>query len=240
MRAKPVLTVLLCGLFLSARAGTLTNEPDGVGAADPAAAGAAVKSVSELPKGSAPLVAEAQGYFSAGQYDKAEAVYLRILESNPTNAPVLANLAAIELQEQKFDAAETHVTAALLQSPNDAYNLLVLGEIKFHQEKFDSALDALGLAAKLDARNPEIQNFLGVTLAQKGMRAEAETALRKAIQLDPNYGAAHNNLAVIYLGETPPLAGLARWHYQKALDLGQARNPDLEKLLADKGSPVNQ
>ena len=95
-------------------------------------------------------------------------------------------------------------------------------------------------AAKLDPQNPQIQNYLGVTLSQKGLRAQAETALRKAIELDPDYGDAHNNLAVIYLSEKPPMAALARWHYQKALDLGQPRNPDLEKKLADLGAPVAQ
>ena len=63
--------------------------------------------------------------------------------------------------------------------------------------------------------------------------------MRKAILLDPDYGPAHNNLAVVYINDKPPSAALARWHYQKALDLGQPRNPDLEKLLADNGAPVN-
>ena len=94
-------------------------------------------------------------------------------------------------------------------------------------------------AAKLDPSNPEIENYLGVTLGHKGLRVQAETALRKAIQIDPNYGAAHNNLAVIYISETPPLAQLARWHYQKALDAGQPRNPELEGDLAAKGAPAN-
>jgi Tfp pilus assembly protein PilF len=78
-----------------------------------------------------------------------------------------------------------------------------------------------------------------VTLSHKGLRQQAETALRKAIELDPDYGAAHNNLAVIYLNEDPPLVELARWHYQKAVQDGQARNPDLEKLLAAKGAPYS-
>ena len=99
---------------------------------------------------------------------------------------------------------------------------------------------AIRRAAKLDPENPQIQNYLGVTLGQKGLRAQAETALRKAIELDPNFGAAQNNLAVIYLEENPPMAALARWHYQKALDRGQPRNPDLEKKLADLGAPVSQ
>ena len=198
------------------------------------------KSANKLPEGSAPLVAEAQNYFSAGDYGKAEADYRQILQSDPNNALALANLATIEMQENKLADAETHITAALAQNPDDAYNLSTIGFLKFRMQKFDEALDALSRAAKLDPENPQIQNYLGVTLSQKGLRVQAETALRKAIELAPNYGPAHNNLAVIYLGEKPPASELARWHYQKALDLGQPRNPELEKLLADLGTPVSQ
>lgn len=198
------------------------------------------KSVKELPGGSAALVAEAQKYFSNGDYDKAEADYRQILQRDPANALALANLAAIELQENKLSDADTHITAALAKNPDDAYTLSTFGYLKFRQEKFDEALDALSRAAKLEPANPQIQNYLGVTLSHKGLHAQAETALRKAIQLDPGYGAAHNNLAVVYLGAKPPAAQLARWHYQKALDLGQPRNSDLEKLLAELGAPVAQ
>jgi tetratricopeptide (TPR) repeat protein len=197
------------------------------------------KSIKELPGGSAQLVAEAQHYFSAGQFDKAEDDYQKVLQRDENNGLVLANLATIEMEQGKLDDAEKHITAALAQSPNDAYNLSILGYLKFRQEKYDAALDALSRAAKLDPRNPEIENYLGVTLSHKGLRAQAETALRKAIQLDPNYGPAHNNLAVIYVNQLPPLVELARWHYQKALDAGQPRNPDLEKVLDAKGAPAS-
>ena len=197
------------------------------------------KSVRELPAGSAQLVAEAQHHFSAGQYDQAEDDYQKILQHDRNNGLVLANLATIEMEQGKLGEAEKHIQEAVAQNPNDAYNLSVLGYLKFRQEKYDDALDALSRAAKLDPRNPEIENYLGVTLGHKGLRAQAETALRKAIQLDPNYGAAHNNLAVVYLSQQPPLAALARWHYQKALDLGQPRNPDLEQMLAAKAAPAS-
>jgi Flp pilus assembly protein TadD len=134
-------------------------------------------------------------------------------------------------------AAEKHLKTALEQNPDDAYNLSRLGYLKFQQGKYDDALDSLSRAAKLDPQNPEIQNYLGVTLSHKGLRVQAETALRKAIQIDPNYAAAQNNLAVIYISQQPPLVQLARWHYQKALDAGQPRNPDLEKALNDAGTP---
>ncbi|HEX3856415.1 MAG TPA: tetratricopeptide repeat protein [Verrucomicrobiae bacterium] len=195
------------------------------------------KSINELPGGSAELVAEAQNYFSAKQYDKAAADYQKILQRDENNSLVLGNLAAIEMEQGKLDDAEKHIKAAIAQNPDDAYNLSTLGYLKFRQEKYDEALDALSRAAKLDPQNPEIENYLGVTLSHKGLRAPAEAALRKAILLDPNYAAAHNNLAVIYLNEQPPLVQLARWHYQKALDAGQPHNPDLEKALDAAGAP---
>ncbi len=197
------------------------------------------KSIRELPNGSASLVAEAQNYFAMKQYDKAGDDYREILRRDENNPPALANLAMIELEQNKLDDAERHIQQALAQSPNDAYNLAVFGRIKFSQKKYDEALDALSRAVKLDPQNPDIENYLGVTLAQKGLRAEAETALRKAIQLDPNDGAAHNNLAVIYISHQPPLVELARWHYQKALAAGQPHNSDLEKLLGGKNAPEN-
>ena len=197
------------------------------------------KSVRDLPAGAASLVAEAQNYFSTREYGKAEADYQQILKQDQNNGLALANLAQIELEENKLDDADKNVQAALAQSPNDAYNLTVLGRIRFSEARYDDALDALSRASKLDPQNPDIENYLGVTLAQKGLRAQAETALRRAVQLDPGYGAAHNNLAVIYLTQQPPMVELARWHYEKALAAGQPHNPALEKMLTDKGAPVN-
>jgi len=198
-----------------------------------------VHSIKELPSGTAELVASAQRHFSNHEYDAAEADYEKILERDENNGLVLANLATIELQENKLDLAEKHITAAIVQTPDDPYNLSTLGYLKYQQGKYDDALDALSRAAKLDPNNAEIQNYLGVTLSHKGLRVQAETALRKAVQINPSYAPAHNNLAVVYLNQNPPMPLLARWHYQKAIAAGQPRNPDLERLLADKGAPVD-
>ena len=82
-------------------------------------------------------------------------------------------------------------------------------------------------------------NALARALAQKGLRTQAETAFRKAVEIDPDYGDAHKNLAIIYLSATPPLVELARWHYEKALASGVPPNPDLEKMLnaGNSGAP---
>jgi Flp pilus assembly protein TadD/predicted nucleic acid-binding Zn-ribbon protein len=198
------------------------------------------KPIQEMPTGTAELVAEAQNHFANKQFDAAAEDYEKILKRDQNNGLALANLATIEMQQDKLDLAEKHIAAAVAQSPNDAYNLSTLGYLKFREEKYDDALDALSRAAKIDPDDPQIQNYLGVTLSHKGLRQQAETALRRAIQIDPSFAPAHNNLAVIYLSQDPPMAELARWHYQKALDAGQPRNPDLEKMLAEKGASVPQ
>ena len=94
-------------------------------------------------------------------------------------------------------------------------------------------------SAALDPNNPETQNYLGVTLGQKGQRQQAEAAFRRAVRLNPSYAPAHNNLAMIYVNQQPAAPQLARWHYQKALAAGQPHNPELEKTLAEKGAPVD-
>jgi tetratricopeptide (TPR) repeat protein len=198
------------------------------------------KSIKELPAGSMEFVVEAQHYFAAHKFDEAAQDYLKILEHDQNNGIALANLATIELQQNKLDDAEKHIKLALVQAPNDGYNIGVLGYIQFQQGKYDDALDTLSRAAKLDPQNPEVLNFLAGCYNHKGLRQQAETSLRKALQLDPGNAEAHNNLAVIYLSQNPPLVQLARWHYQKALDGGQPHNLELEKALADKGAPVNQ
>jgi Flp pilus assembly protein TadD len=189
------------------------------------------KSVRKLSPGAANLVIEARHYFSNGQYDKAEDNYIQALREDQKDVPVLANLAAIQIERNHLAAAETNITQAVALNPDDAYSLTVLGNLRFRQGKYDEALDALSRAAKLDPKNAEIQNYLGLTFSEKGMRGPAETALRKAIQLDPGYASAHNNLAVVYITARPPAVELARWHYQKALAAGHPRNMDLEKML---------
>lgn len=192
------------------------------------------KSVRELPAGTVQLVAEAQRDFSARSYEQAEQKYLEVLRKDDKNVNTLANLATIQLEMNHFDDAEKNLKAALAVSPDDAFTLSILGNMKFRQGKYDEALDALSRAAKADPKNPEIQNFLGLTLSEKGMRSAAETAFRKAIILKPDYGGAQNNLAVFYLTQQPPAVELARWHYDKAIAAGFPRNPEMEKLLNEK------
>ncbi len=213
----------------------LLRQPE-IPPADPKAG---KKSVTELPAGAVTLVADARRDFAAGRYGKAEEKYLEALRQDEKNVYTLANLAAIQLELDHLADAESHINRALAIAPDDAFSLMILGQIRYRQQKYDESLDALGRAAKLDPQNAAIQNSLGLVLSQKGMRSAAETAFRKAILIEPGYASAHNNLAVFYAMQKPPSIPLARWHYQKALAAGLARNPDLEKMLEQSGTGEN-
>jgi tetratricopeptide (TPR) repeat protein len=189
------------------------------------------KAVRELPASASVTLDQARRYFVAHDLAKAEEKYLEVLKLDEKNVAVLADLAAIELELGHADEAEKHIKAALVVEPNDDYSLFVLGQVKFREKNYDEAFAALSQAAQINPQNAKVQNFLGLTLSEKGMRGPAETAFRKAIQFDPEFAQAHLNLAVVYITQTPPLVELAKWHYQKALAAGQPPKPDLEKLL---------
>ena len=115
----------------------------------------------------------------------------------------------------QLDVCEKTVTHALALDPEDPASLYILGILRFRQEKLDEALDALSRSAKYSPTNAGTQYYLGNALAEKGLRSQAETAFRKALQFEPDYPEAHYSLACVYASEKPPSLELARWHYHQ-------------------------
>jgi tetratricopeptide (TPR) repeat protein len=189
-------------------------------------------SAKDLPPGAGPLMADAMRASMERDFAQAEEKYLEILRQDENNVYVLAHLANAQFAEGHLEECEKTVDRALALDADDPASLYLLGVLRYRQEKLDEALDALSRSAKLNSTNAGTQNYLGCVLADKGMRPAAETALRTALQLDPDYPDAHYNLAFIYATEKPSAPELARWHYKRALDLGHAKSPALEKLLA--------
>jgi Flp pilus assembly protein TadD len=192
------------------------------------------KAVRMLPSGTGALMAAGRLAFAAHHFDEAEQKFLEVLRQDEKNPLVLENVAAAQIELKKLDEAEKNLQTALSVDDQDDRCLYQLGRVKYLRGRNDEALALLSRAAKLNSEDAELQNYLGIVLTKQGLRAQAEAAYRKAIQFQPGYGSAHNNLAMIYAGQTPPSLALARWHYQKALEAGHPRNPDLEKLLSEQ------
>lgn len=183
----------------------------------------------------AALMAEGEKFYSSQQLPEAEAKYQEALKLDEKNINALLNLASVQGDEKKMDLAEKNFQTALALDPKNERALFTLGWMRYQQRKLDEALDLFSRAAEVNPQNPAIQNYIGVTLSEKGLRGPAESAFRKAIQLDPTFGEAHANLAVVYITQQPPLTELARWHYQKAIAAGYRPNPGLQKILYPDG-----
>jgi tetratricopeptide (TPR) repeat protein len=192
-----------------------------------------VHSVKDLSAAAQPLMRDAEMDARARRYDDAEKKYLEVLRQDENNIYVLAKLGSAEFAAGRLDDCEKNVRRALDLDPNDPGALYLLGILRYRQQKLDDAFDALSRSASFNATNQFTQNYLGEVLADKGLRAQAETAFRKALDIDPGYADAHFNLALVYAAENPPSLNLARWHYQKALDFGHEKSASLEKMLAE-------
>jgi len=190
-------------------------------------------SVKDLSPGAVTIMRDAELDARAQRYDDAEKKYLEVLQQDESNVYVLAKLGSAEFAAGRLDDCEKNASRALALDPNDAGALYLLGILRYRQEKLDDALDALSRSASLNTTNQYTQYYLGCVLADKGLRTEAETALRKALDLDPNFADAHFNLALVYAAQTPPSLEMARFHYRKALELGHEKNASLEKLLPE-------
>ncbi len=92
-----------------------------------------------------------------------------------------------------------------------------------------------------DARSEaKSQVEFGINVAQRGLWREAIYRWEKAVQLDPTYAAAHNDLAIAY--EHEGMLDKARKAYEKAIELepnnAQIRqNYELFKEINDRTSP---
>ena len=190
-----------------------------------------------LTPAAATLVADAKRHLAQGQLEQAEAKFLELLRQDSTNVDALVTVAAIQLDLKRFAAAEKNLTQAVALAPKDHLSLMALGRLKLGQQKYDEACDLLSRAAQLQPDDTDIQNILGLALGGKGLRGPAETALRKALVLDPGNGYAHYNLAVVYLNQQPPFVELSRWHYRKARSAGLPPNPDFEQKLDARKTP---
>jgi tetratricopeptide (TPR) repeat protein len=180
--------------------------------------------VQELPAGAGPLLTRAEQALARGDLKEAENLYRQILRQDERNVYTMSLLASAQMEQQNWTGSEETLQRVLEIEPN-------LGRLKYQQAQYDPALAALSRSAQLLPEEARTHYFLGLTLVQKGQRAAAETAFRKAVQLKPGWGAAHHALAVIYATQEPPFTELALWHYQKATGNGQPRDRELEQLL---------
>jgi Flp pilus assembly protein TadD len=186
---------------------------------------------SVLPEEARGKFDEAKKLFDAEDYAGAEKIFQSIVEIAPDNYYILANLGAVQIESGKLSAAEVALKKAVQINGAESYAHRNLGIVYSRQGKIDAAIGALRRSVAADEKDFVAHNYLGVCLGQKEERQEAEKEFKRAISINPDYQAAHFNLAVLYATSQPPALGPAKQHYQKAIELGAPPDSSLERLI---------
>ncbi|MDR3740003.1 MAG: tetratricopeptide repeat protein [Terracidiphilus sp.] len=103
---------------------------------------------------------------SAGQPDKAEAAYRRLLAQDAKSSPAQAGLAHLLIAQKKYPEAESMLRAALAQAPDDPALTAELASVLAAQDN----AEAVPLLEKLHATHPQDK---AVTRMLADLRAEA-------------------------------------------------------------------
>jgi tetratricopeptide (TPR) repeat protein len=179
---------------------------------------------------------EAADLFKMKRYDEAAAKYQTIIDKYPESLYAWSNLGVVRYQQGDLDDALKALQQAVKLSPTDSFSYANLGIVYYEMKQYENAIDALNSAKALDPNDAKVRNYLGCACSQKGWQEAAEKEFLKAIELDPSFGDAHFNLALVYATEKPPLVEMAKQQYKKAQELGIAKDDRLEKLLQEPTS----
>lgn len=167
-------------------------------------------------------------YLQDNEHEKAYQCLLELIEKVDASAVTcnLAGLVAMTLDNQ--ESAREHFTQAIGIDPLDydsGYNLVVLDML---EEDFDGALKTL---TDLNEKHPGIarlQNDLAVVWLNKNEKQKAIDYFEKALEFDPNYHFARENVVTICIDEG--LQDRARQLLEKNSKHSQASEASLQDI----------
>lgn len=136
-------------------------------------------------------------------YDKARKIFSWITEKDPGNPEGYFRLGQIDFLEKKTDAALANYNKALDINPKlmDVFTHLIIYHAS--QKQYDLALERCDQQLKLVSDQPGLQGYLhqikGDIYKAIDDLPRAETAYRKAVELNPKLVKSYRNLASIFI-----------------------------------------
>jgi len=153
----------------------------------------------ETPQGSIKQTLDvAWQHYQKGQWQRAEQLYLQVLEVDPEQVDALHLLAAIAGQTDWHDRAIELLQAVLRLQPALASAHNNLGNAFAAQDRFPEAVASFREAVRLQPDFAIAHNNLGNALRAAGNLGEAVASLQEAIRIDNDYAEAHQNLGLAW------------------------------------------
>jgi len=113
---------------------------------------------------------------------------------------IIKNIALIYVNNGENEKALEAMKQAREANPDDLSLLLSEANVQLKMGNRDEFKKLIEVATQKDPNNPELQYNLGVVAAEAGDAESAKKYYEKSIALDPEYADAHNNMAVLILG----------------------------------------
>lgn len=168
-------------------------------------------------KNNAKKLLQAQQFLNTGQLAEAEQVYRKILEADPGNAEVNYQLAALYFRAGNSERAEPYARASVDSDPTNFDALGLLAYLLHSRELYDQALDVYTLITQVRPKDPAVWNEFGKLWRDSGEFEKAIECTEKAIELQPDFVPAFDNLGYAYVGLGQ--SDKAVECYRKALDI---------------------
>lgn len=107
---------------------------------------------------------------------------------------------------------------------------LIVGHNFMRAGEYELALKAYRRSIAEQGFTPDVMNGMGVAHLRLGQVNEAERLLRAAVQADPNFGPAWNNLGVLLAQKQEYLE--AKRAFEIAFGLGEGRSQQIKRNIA--------
>ena len=223
------------GIFRAKNPETKKNAPKSGTAAKPAGRSAAPsRAVAERVED---LLDKGNEARDTRKFADAETAYKEVLKLKPRDARAAYGLGNIYSDQQRWDDAEAAYRNSVAWAPNNADAYVALSVVLVqpstdgdNAKRFADAESFARRSVQIDPKNAVGWDRLGVALQARGLaNKETEHSYRRAIELDPQFAAAHVHLARMLnrsgrQGEAAPL-------YEKAIEL--AKDPATLNLIAE-------
>lgn len=195
---------------------------------------AAMPAPSEVEK----IITQANEAYMNKSFEDSARLYQDALRAEPKNVTALIGLGITRQRENKLADAEVALQKALAYDPANEPAAFALGVTYFKQERWKDAMTYFEKSLAKRPDNASGRHYLGIIATKMSLMERAEREFKTALAIDPAYGEAHFNLAVLYVTWDPPQWEKARAEYSEALKKGVKPDSNLEKLL--EGGKISQ
>jgi protein O-GlcNAc transferase len=143
---------------------------------------------------------EAVAQHRANRFDRAEAGYRKVLDTNPEHAEAHHMLGLVLAQTGRPEHAIEHLGRAVALAPQNFRCHLDLGSVLGNFGRLEAAAASFRKAVELEPKQADAHANLAFALGSLGRLEEAAASYRHALNRDPNRGPAHYGLGCALLG----------------------------------------